>query len=231
MKKWIAILLAAIMALSLAACGTTEEYDISENLCPGKQPGVSGNEPTQAEGFDPNEDMSFTTKDLTGNAVTNEIFAGTERGVWVLFWQTASKKSAAELEKLNGLVDVAAENGYKILSIVMDGEKNAETAKKMVTGLDFEHIVWNDSMALRFHGVEEFFTEEYYTDNSDLLKELEFEVGDPISTRTNSRGQIQSSCNLVQPTSEKIADILKNNDSNATYEELVNQGNAFIKGE
>ena len=175
--------------------------------------------------------MRFTTKDLDGNTVSNEIFAGSERGVWVLFWQADSKKSAVELEKLNALTDAAAENGYKLLGVVMDGEKNADTAKEMVAGLSFENIVWNDSMAQRFDGIGDFFTQAYYEENSDWLKELAFEVGDPISTRTNSRGQVQSSCNLVQPESEKIIETMEHNNSNATYEELVNEGNALVKGE
>lgn len=233
MKKWIAILLTVTLAFSLAACGTKDEYDPTDDLCPGKQPGVSGNAPTQVEGFDPNEDMSFTTKDVDGKTVTNEIFAGTERGVWLVFWQTDSKKSAAELEKLNGLTDIAAENGYKILGVVMDGEKNADKAKEMTNGLNFDNILWNDSMALRYEGIVDFFTKEYFEENKVIFEQFNPvpQLGNPISTRTNSRGQMQTACYLVQLESEKIVETWKNNDSNATYEELVNEGNALVKGE
>lgn len=231
MKKSITILLAAMMVLTLSACSGKEDYDPTEDICPGKQPGVAGNAPVLAEGFDPNEDMSFTTADVNGNPVTNEVFAGTERGVWVVFWRTDNDKSEKELQKLNGLVDTANENGYKILGVVMDGEENADQAKEISNGLKFDNIIWNHSMSLIYEGIDAFFTKEYFEENKETIAQLDPvpKPGDPVSTRANSRGQLQSSCYLVPVGEEKLEEIWTNNDSNATYEELVNQEREALK--
>lgn len=222
-KKLIAILMTGILATSLVACGNTNK--IQEDICPGKTLGAEGQPMVRAEGFDPTVDMSFKTVDTNGNPVTNKIFEGSERGVYLVFWQTDNDKTIAELEKLNGLVDTAKEHQYKIVGVVMDGEKNAERAKDMAKDLKFENIIWNEEVASRYIGVEDFFSKEFHEDNkADLSQFNEMpKAGDPVSTRTNSRGQIQTSCTLVPIDAEKIEEIIKNNDSNATYGELLEQ--------
>ena len=232
MKKSLTLLLTFLLTLSLAACGTKEEYDPTDDICPGKQPGVAGNEPVRAEGFDSDEDMSFETKDCKGNIVTNEIFSGTEHGVWMLFWETSSKKSVTELQTLNSMVDIAAKNGYKILGVVIDGEKNEKKAAEMTADLNFDNIIWNDSMAVHYPGIEDFFTKEYYEENKENFQGLDPmpALGNPVSTRTNSRGQVQTSCFLVPMEKNELERIWENNDSNASYEELIKQGEDIIKG-
>ena len=223
MKKLITILLAGIIATSLVACSSTNKTD--EEICPGKLLGDEGTPMTQAEGFDTTIDMAFNTVDTNGNPVTNEIFEGSERGVYLVFWQTDSEKTVAELEKLNNLVDTAKKYDYKIVGIVMDGDKNADKAKELTKDLNFENIVWNDEVASRYAGIDKFFSKKYYEENKETFEQfLETpNVGDPVSTFENSRGQLQSSCSLLPVKAEKIEETMKNNNYNATYEELVEQ--------
>lgn len=94
-----------------------------------------------AEGFDTTVDMSFTTTDTKGDTVTNDIFSGTDKGVWIVFWQTDNDKTAAELEKLNGMLDTAEKSGYKIVGVVMDGKDQPDKAKEMTEKLGFTNIV------------------------------------------------------------------------------------------
>lgn len=229
MKKMIAILMAVLISASLAGCAGKQTAQDDE-ICPGKQSGAAGNAPVQAEGFDPTADMSFTTVDTDGNSVTNEIFAGTDKGVWLVFWQTDNDKSETELKRLNDMLAIAEENGYKIVGVVMDGEKNTKAAKEMAADLSFTNIIWNDEVASRFDGVAQFFSKEYYDENLETYEQLESapDFGDPVSTYANSRGQIQSSCFLVPPSNEKIEDIWKTINANASFEELQEQNKELL---
>lgn len=241
MKRTIKIFLAAALALSLAACApAAQKPDAPDtdnapqgDFCPGKQIGPEGAPMARPAGFDPDEDMSFTTTDVAGNEVTNEIFAGSDRGVWVLFWRTDSDKSAPELEKLNGLTNEAAKHGYKILGVVMDGQENREKAAAMIDGLSFDNIIWNDSMAQRFEGIETFFTEEFFEENSKDMQGWDAIPGvkDPVSAYTNSRGQIQGPAYLVSLSEEKLTRFWEKNNSNATYEELLEESDKILKGD
>ena len=231
MKKFLSITIVAMLALSLMACGNKQQKT-DEELCPGKQPGVAGKPPVMAEGFDTTVDMSFTTTDTKGNTVTNDIFSGTDKGVWIVFRQTDNDKTAAELEKLNGMLDTAEKSGYKVVGVVMDGKDQPDKAKEMTEDLGFTNIVWNDEVAKRYEGVDAFFTEAFHKENAENFAMLENppKAGDPVSVRANSRGQLQSSCVLVPMSEAKIEDMWKNN-SNATYEELKEQEKAIIQGE
>lgn len=237
-KKSIMILITGIIATSLVACSNTNgntkgilDTNISEiqgDFCPGKELGPEGQPMTLAEGFDTTVDMSFKTVDTNGNPVTNEIFAGSEHGVYLIFWQTDNDKTIAELEKLNSLVDVAKEHKYKIVGVVMDGEKNSKKAKDIAKDLKFQNIIWNKEVASRYVGVEDFFSEEFHEANKENFSQFSEipKVDDPVSTLANSRGQVQSSFVLVPMDAEKIEEMIKNNDSNATYEELLEQERA-----
>ena len=229
MKKVSAILLAALMTASLAGC-VGGKPALDEDICPGKLLGDEGTPPVQAEGFDPTVDMSFTTVDTNGNPVSNEIFAGSDKGVWLVFWQTDNGKSETELKRLNDMLSTAEENGYKIVGVVMDGEKNGQKAKEMTLDLDFTNILWNGEVAARYSGVADFFTESFYKENQEDLEKMEPKpnLGDPISTRANSRGQIQTSCTLVPISNEKMEQLMKDNNSNATYEELQEQAKKLL---
>lgn len=182
-----------------------------------------------AEGFDQTVDMTFHTKDTNGTPVTNEIFSGTERGVWLVFWQTDNDKSLTELTRLNDMLPIAKENGYKIVGIVMDGEENSDKAKEMTTNLGFTNIIWNDEVASRYNGISNFFSKEFYENNKELYSQFIVmpNLGDPVSGLANSRGQLQSSCTMIPMSNEKIEEQWKNNNSNATFEEL--QEEAFGK--
>lgn len=224
MKKVIAILMVALLTASLAGCigkQTTQDEDI----CPGKQLGNEGVPTTMAEGFDPTEDMSFSAVDTNGAPVTNDIFAGTDKGVWLVFWQTDNKKSETELKRLDTMLSTAEENGYKIVGIVMDGEKNTDKAKEMTLSLDFTNIIWNNEVAKRFEGVAQFFSKKYYDENLPTYQQFELVpgFGDPVSTYANSRGQIQSSCFLLPPSNEKMKGLWETINANASFEELQEQ--------
>lgn len=230
MKKMMMLFTTALLVLSLAGCTSGQQGAVDEDICPGKQIGDESVPMTKAEGFDPTVDMSFTTKDIEGNIVANEVFAGTERGAWLVFWQTDNDKSAAELARLDALREVAEENGYQIVGVVMDGEKNAEKAKEMSADMGFLNIVWNDEVDKRFSEVGDFFTKEYYDANQEMYEQLTVKpnLGDPVSTYTNSKGQIQSSCILVPISDEKLKAVWKEIDANATYEDLIAKDQADL---
>jgi|GEM_PF-2395890 len=229
MKKFISICLSGIVAISLTACSATKSSN-NDEICPGKKPGAAGKPPVMAEGFDPNEKMDFSSVDLKGNKVTNNIFADCKRGTWLVFWQTDNDKSMAELKKLNEMLPIAKENGYKIVGIVIDGEKHLKKAKEMTSGIEFTNIIYNKEVAAIYKGVEQFFTEKYYKDNAKDLAQMtpQPKIGDPVTTRTNKRGQIQTSCYLVPVGKINLEEIWKKNDSNLTYEGLKDQENKSV---
>lgn len=229
MKKIITILTASLLAFSLVGCSNTQNT-VDEDICPGKQLGEEGIPPAMAEGFDLTVDMSFNTTDTNGNAITNEIFSEADKGVWLVFWQTNNDKSSAELKRLNDMLPIAKDNGYKIVGIVMDGEKNPDQAKEMTSELEFNNIIWNEEVASRFDGVAQFFSKEYYAENLETYQQFESipDLGDPVSTYANSRGQIQSSCFLLPPSNEKIENIWKTINANASFDELQQQANDLM---
>lgn len=230
MKRFPAFVAALLAVLTLVGCGNSSAPQ-NEDICPGKQVGSEGVSPTRAEGFDETEDMRFTTVDTKGNTVTNEIFHGSERGVWLLFWQTDNEKSASALAQLEGLLPEAQKNGYKVIGVVMDGEKHSEAAANMTANLHFDNLIWNDEMAQRYDGVIDFFAGTHYEKNKEDYDQMEPKPrpGDPISTRTNSRGQIQTSCTLVPLTDEQILSRMQEIDSNMTYDELMEQTDELLK--
>lgn len=230
MKRFFALVAAFFVALSLAGCGNSSVPQ-DEDICPGKQAGSAGVPAVPADGFDEAEDMSFTTVNTDGNAVTNEVFAGSDRGVWLLFWQTDNEKSAEALAQLERLLPDAEENGYKIIGVVMDGEKNPKAAADMTSGLHFDNLVWNDEMAQRYDGIVGFFDGTVYENSREDFDQLDLRPvpGDPVSTRTNSRGQLQTSCTLVPLTDEQIITRMQEFDSNMTYDELMDQANELLK--
>jgi hypothetical protein len=224
MKKFISIFLSAMLAVSLTACSTPQS-SIDDEICPGKKPGAAGKPPVMADGFDPNEKMDFSSVDLKGNKVTNNIFADCKRGTWLVFWQTDNDKTMAELQKLNEMLPIAKENGYKIVGIVIDGEKNLKKAREITADIEFTNIIYNKEVEAIYKDVGMFFTEKFYKDNAKDLAQFTPppKMGDPVTTRANKRGQLQSSCYLVPVGKKKLEEIWKNNDSNATYEELNEQ--------
>lgn len=230
MKRFPALAVALLTVLSLTGCGNSPAPQ-NEDICPGKQVGSEGVSPTRAEGFDETEDMSFTTVDTRGNSVTDEIFDGSKRGVWLLFWQTGNEKSAAALAQLERLLPDAEENGYKIIGVVMDGEKYPEAAADMTDDLHFDNLIWNDEMAQRYEGISDFFDGTHYEENQEDYAQMNPRPhpGDPISTRTNSRGQLQTACTLVPLTDEQILSRIKEFDSNMTYDELMEETNELLK--
>lgn len=230
MKRFAVLTIALLTLLSLVGCGNSSAPQ-DEDICPGKQIGSEGVPVTPADGFDETEDMSFTTVDTKGNSVTNEVFAGSERGVWLLFWETDNEKSAAALAQLEGLLPDAEENGYKIIGVVMDGEKNPKAAADMTVDLHFDNLIWNDEMAQRYDGITGFFDGTVYENNKEDFDNLDSSPipGDPISTRANSRGQIETSCTFVPLTDDQIVSQMQKFDSNMTYEEALQESEQLLK--
>ena len=229
MKKIYVLLIAAFTALLLTGCGTASAPQ-GGDICPGKQIGSEGVPMVRPEGFDETEDMSFTTVDTRGDPVTNDIFSGSERGVWLLFWQTGNEKSAQALAQLERLLPEAEENGYQIIGVVMDGRENPDAAAEMTSGLHFDNLVWNDEMALRYDGIMEFFDGTRWEEDPDAYANMDPQPspGDPVSTRANERGQIQTSCTLVPLTDERIISQMQKFDSNMTYEELLEENENYL---
>lgn len=224
MKKLITMLMAVIITTSMIGCAKKQAVQ-DEDICPGKLLGDECSPMAMADGFDQTIDMTFHTKDTNGMSVTNEIFSGTEHGVWLIFWQTDNDKSLTALTQLNDMLPIAEENGYKVVGIVMDGEENFDKAKEMTTDLGFSNIIWNDEVASRYSGVSNFFSKEYYENNKELYSQITVmpNLGDPVSTMANSRGQLQSSCTLIPMSNEEIENKWRSIDSNATFEELMEQ--------
>lgn len=229
--KRISLILAALLALlSLAGCTGSSEPR-GGDVCPGKLAGGEGVEPVRAAGLDPEEDMSFTTVDTDGNPVSNQVFADNERGVWLLFWRTDNEKSAAALAQLDALLPQAEEHGYQIVGVVMDGGQNPEKAAQMTDGLRFVNLVWNEEMAKRYDGIMAFFDGTRYEEDREDYERMDPQPlpGDPVSTRANSRGQIQTSCTLVPLTDEQIVARMRETDSNMTYEELLEESRKLLE--
>lgn len=230
--KRISLMLAALLALlSLAGCTSASNPQSSGGICPGKLLGDEGVEPIRAAGMDPTENMDFNTVDTCGNPVTNQVFADNERGVWLMFWQTDSEKSAAALAQLEALLPQAEEQGYQIVGVVMDGGQNPEKAAQMTDGLHFVNLVWNEEMAKRYDGIMAFFDGTRYEEDREDYEHMDPQPvpGDPVSTRANSRGQIQTSCTLVPLTDEQIVTRMRETDSNMTYEELLEESQKFLE--
>ena len=220
--KIISLILAALLALlSLTGCTGAS----------GKLIGDEGVEPVRAAGLDPEEDMGFATVDTDGNPVDNRVFAEGERGVWLLFWQTDSEKSAAALAQLEALLPQAEENGYQIVGVVMDGGQHPEKAAQMTGGLHFVNLVWNEEMAKRYDGIMAFFDGTRYEADREDYEHMDPQPvpGDPVSTRANSRGQIQTSCTLVPLTDGQIVTRMRETDSNMTYEELLEESRKLLE--
>ena len=230
--KRISLILAALLALlSLAGCSSASEPQSSEDICPGKLIGDEGVEPVRAAGMDPTENMDFNTVDTNGNPVSNQAFADNERGVWLMFWQVDNEKSAAALAQLEALLPQAEENGYQIVGVVMDGGQNPEKAAQMTDGLHFVNLVWNEEMAKRYDGILAFFDGTRYEEDREDYEHMDPQPvpGDPVSTRANNRGQIQTSCTLVPLTDEQIVTRMRETDSNMTYEELLEESRKLLE--
>lgn len=230
--KRISLMLAALLALlSLAGCTSASNPQSSGGICPGKLLGDEGVEPIRAAGMDPTENMDFNTVDTCGNPVTNQVFADNERGVWLMFWQTDSEKSAAALAQLEALLPQAEEQGYQIVGVVMDGGQHPEKAAQMTDGLHFVNLVWNEEMAKRYDGIMAFFDGTRYEADREDYEHMDPQPlpGDPVSTRANSRGQIQTSCTLVPLTDGQIVTRMRETDSNMTYEELLEESQKFLE--
>lgn len=230
--KRISLILTALLAFfALAGCTSASDPQSSGDTCPGKRLGEDVVEPVRAAGLDPEEDMAFTTVDTDGNPVSNQVFADNERGVWLLFWQTANEKSAAALAQLEALLPQAEENGYQIVGVVMDGGQNPDKAARMTEDLHFVNLVWNEEMARRYDGILAFFDGTRYEADREDYERMDPQPlpGDPVSTRANSRGQIQTSCTLVPLTDEQIVTRMRETDSNMTCEELLEESRKLLE--
>ena len=229
--KRISLMLAALLALlSLAGCTGASGPQSSGDICPGKLVGEEGVPMAPVAGLDPTENMDFTTVDTNGNPVSNQVFADNERGAWLLFWQTDSEKSASALAQLEALLHQAEENGYQIVGVVMDGGQNPEKAARMTDGLHFVNLAWNEEVAKRYDGIPAFFDGTLYEEDPEVYERLDPPSlpGDPVSTRANSRGQLQTSCTLAPLTDEQILSQMRKFDSNMTMEELLEQADELL---
>lgn len=230
--KRISLILAALLALlSLTGCTGASDPQSSGDVCPGKLIGDEGVEPVPVAGMDPTENMDFNTVDTHGNPVSNQVFADNERGVWLLFWQTDNEKSTAALAQLEALLPQTEEYGYQIVGVVMDGGQHPEKAAQMTENLHFVNLVWNEEMAKRYDGILAFFDGTRYEEDREDYENMDPQPvpGDPVSTRANSRGQIQTSCTLVPLTDEQIVTRMRETDSNMTYEELLEESRKLLE--
>ena len=114
---------------------------------------------------------SFTSTDINGEEVTQEIFKNSENGVYVVFWNTDNEDSVKEINELNEIYETAVQNKYEIVGIVIDKD-NAEAAKEIAKDIKFKNVLFNDEM------------QKSLANGLDMLENL------PISVYSNSNGDL-----------------------------------------
>lgn len=116
---------------------------------------------------------NFTTTDIKGEEVTQEVLKNGEKGVYVVFWNTDNEDAMKEINELNEIYETAVENKYEIVGIVVDNDK-VEVAKEIAKDIKFKNIFLNDEM------------KETLAGGFDMLENL------PISVYSNSNGDLIS---------------------------------------
>lgn len=143
MKRVFSGFLAIALLLSLAACGDSESGGTSASRGDApSQPGVSSQEPASSGGeeVEPTPMPPFTTTDLEGNTVTEEIFAGKDVTV-VNVWGTYCGPCISEMPQLGEWAREMPDN-VQLIGIVCDvteeGGETLELAKTILQEADAE---------------------------------------------------------------------------------------------
>lgn len=156
MKKISALCLAGMLCLGLWACsssedsssgdssGTTKSTDASKENNTGKSDSNSGKQETSENGFPVNM-PEFSTTDMDGNKVTNDIFADYDLTV-VNFWATYCNPCINELPELAEWKKELPDN-VNLIGLLVDvdekGSDQYKLAEKIIkeTGADYQHLI------------------------------------------------------------------------------------------
>ena len=156
MKKISALCLAGMLCLGLWACsssedsssgdsaGTTKSTDASKENNTEKSDSSSGKQETSENGFPVNM-PEFSTTDMDGNKVTNDIFADYDLTV-VNFWATYCNPCINELPELSEWKKELPDN-VNLIGLLVDvdekGSDQYKLAEKIIkeTGADYQHLI------------------------------------------------------------------------------------------
>lgn len=156
MKKISALCLAGMLCLGLWACsssedsssgdssGTTKSTDASKENNTEKSDSTSGKQETSENGFPVNM-PEFSTTDMDGNKVTNDIFADYDLTV-VNFWATYCNPCINELPELAEWKKELPDN-VNLIGLLVDvdekGSDQYKLAEKIIkeTGADYQHLI------------------------------------------------------------------------------------------
>ena len=169
MKKISALCLAGMLCLGLWACSSSEDSS-SECSSSSDSSGTTKQE-TSENGFPVNM-PEFSTTDMDGNKVTNDIFADYDLTV-VNFWATYCNPCIDELPELAEWKKELP-NNVNLIGLLVDvdekGSDQYKLAEKIIkeTGADYQHLLA---------------TEEF----DDLISDL---VGVPTTFFVDSTGKI-----------------------------------------
>ena len=142
MKKISALCLAGILCLGLWACSSSEDSS-SEDSSSSDLSGTT-KQKTSENGFPVNM-PEFSTTDMDGNKVTNDIFADYDLTV-VNFWATYCNPCIDELPELAEWKKELPDNVNLIGLLVDVDEKDSDQyklAEKIIsqTGADYQHLI------------------------------------------------------------------------------------------
>ena len=137
MKKISALCLAGILCLGLWACSSSEDSSSSDSSGTTKQE-------TSENGFPVNM-PEFSTTDMDGNKVTNDIFADYDLTV-VNFWATYCNPCIDELPELAEWKKELPDN-VNLIGLLVDvdekGSDQYKLAEKIIkeAGADYQHLI------------------------------------------------------------------------------------------
>lgn len=143
MKRMLSGLLALALLLSLAACGSSRDGGTSAPQGSAPAQGDVSSQGTASSGgedIEPTPMPPFTTTDLEGNTVTEEIFAGKDLTV-VNVWGTYCSPCISEMPELGEWAREMPDN-VQLIGIVCDvteeGGETLELAKTILQEADAE---------------------------------------------------------------------------------------------
>ena len=169
MKKISALCLAGMLCLGLWACSSSED---SSSECSSSSDSSGTTKQESSENGFPVNMPEFSTTDMDGNKVTNDIFADYDLTV-VNFWATYCNPCIDELPELAEWKKELPDN-VNLIGLLVDvdakGSDQYKLAEKIIkeTGADYQHLIA---------------TEEF----DDLISDL---VGVPTTFFVDSTGKI-----------------------------------------
>ena len=184
--KFAALLLTALFALSLAACGANSKPDMTEDMAPSADASMQ-------------QFPAFEGKDLDGNAVNSQDLFSENAVTVVNFWFTTCGPCVGELADLNALNKELKEQNGRLIGInafTLDGNETAIAEAKDVlakAGASYTNVYFDsDSEAGTFASGVYAYPTTYVVDRSGNL------VGEPILGAVTEPKQMESLKQMIQ---------------------------------